>query len=245
MADGSPQVQRLTLPPLFRPYPADGRGAFAHALMAAHERAPGTGDAGAFLHDLRADRLEIAVVLEPEFVLDEARLVLLLGLDAVADGLVGALPPGSPVTAGWPDAVRIGTAVVGGVRLWSPFGCEADQVPDRLVLGASLRLAVVGAGEPGTWTRGTSLSDEGLPDADPAALAELLAAHLMSRIDLWLTEGFEPIAASVVARLSAGDGARISATGDLIGPDGETLAAFPAAGAAPSWLDPETGDPWL
>ncbi|WP_353860106.1 biotin/lipoate--protein ligase family protein [Azospirillum formosense] len=51
-----------TLPPIFRPWPAEADGPFATACrFAAQEAAPGT-----LVHSGRRDRLDVAVVLVPD-----------------------------------------------------------------------------------------------------------------------------------------------------------------------------------
>ncbi|WP_181705774.1 biotin/lipoate--protein ligase family protein [Chthonobacter rhizosphaerae] len=243
MLDRSSPEDRLVLPPVFTPVPADeGKSAFRHALGQAE-----TLGAGAFVHALRPDRLDVAVVFEPEEPWSGARRILLLGLDALADALVAAAPPAMAVTLRWPDTVLIHGATAGGVRLAPSAPVTGRDVPAAVVLGLTVRLAAGPGREPGEWVRGTALAEEGLDDLDPAAFCDLLAAHILSRTDLWLAEGFERIGAGLIGRLdpSPASGARIGPDGDLVGPDGRILSAFPPAPHRPAWLDPVTEAPWL
>lgn len=239
MPFGSPAATPPRLPPVYRAIEAGDRDVLARATETGRQ-------AGDFIHHADADTLAYAVVLEPEMPLAVARLVLPLGLDALAGALTAALPPGSTVAIRWPDAVTVGGMMIGGARLAAPAGSSLGATPDWLVLAAVLRRDASGAEDPGNWTRGTTLAEEGLPDLDPAAFTELFAAHFLSRIDLWLTESFAPVAAAVASRLDRSvPGAFLGPSGDLLAPGDVVIVRFPDLDAPPTWLDPETGLPWL
>lgn len=243
MPDPRSPPSELRLPPVFRPQPAVGASGFDEVAA----RLPAD-EAGAVVHAFGPEMLDVAFVLEPDQPTLAARRVLALGLDALAEALAAAAPPGTEIVAAWPDAIRVRGAMVGGVRLAAfPAEPAPDEPPDRLVLGFALRLAAPPNVEPGHWTRGTALSEEGLDGLDPAAFTELLAAHVLSRVDLWLTEGFDAVGARLARRLSAagGGGGTIGPEGDWVAPDGRLLGKAPAVGASPTWLDPATGKPWL
>lgn len=239
MPDAALRTLPLHLPPVFRPVaaPADVP-AFAHALAIAAEEGAGT-----FVVGGDGDLIEAAIVLEPEEPLASARRLAALGLDALHAALAAEAPPGTAIAIAWPDTIRVGGAVVGGVRLASlPSPCGPDAVPDRLVLGLVVRLAAAGGPQPGSWTRGTALVEEGFEDVDPGTFVEGLAAQVLSRIDLWETEGFDRIGAGLALRLGA---AAVGPGGDLVDRDGRTVAPAIDLAAPPGWLDPETGSPWL
>lgn len=232
----------LVLPPVYRPArAAAGRGAFADACR----RAADLG-AGGFVHRLGPELLDIAIVFEPEEPLASARRLLLLGADALAATLVAVAPPGTVVAIAYPDAVTLNGALVGGVRLAAAPPAPLDAVPDTAVLGFMVRIDAA-AGEPGRWTRGSTLVEEGVAGLDPAAFAELLSAHVLSGVDRWLTDGFDPIGRSVLARLGAAGGPdlRLNDAGALLDGTGRRVGDLPATAETASWLDPATETPWL
>lgn len=232
----------LVLPPVYRPVrAAAGRGAFADACR----RAANLG-AGGFVHRLGPDLLDIAIVFEPEAPLASARRLLLLGVDALAATLVAVAPPGTLVAIAYPDAVTLNGVIVGGARLVAVPATPQDAVPDAVVLGLMVRIDAA-AGEPGQWTRGSTLVEEGVEALDPAAFAELLSAHVLSGVDRWLTDGFDPIGRSVLARLGAAGGLnlRLDDAGALIDGTGQRVADLSAAAEIATWLDPATETPWL
>ena len=254
-------AQALDLPPGFAPVALRELGdAFAHARSIAAEAGAGT-----LVWVRRFDRVELAVVLEPDEPLVRARPALYAVMNAAADALQAHCPPERPLGFAWPDTVLLDGGTLGGARLAWPDGAREEETADWLVAGLVLRLVsplvrkVLGSGERAAHpldvaaTRGTSLEIEGFEMLDAAQLIGGFARHLMVQVDRWREGGFAPVAEQFLSRLPAQRGVRygLDANGDLlIGRSAGRIGAderrsLLEALRTPQWLDPETGDPLL
>jgi hypothetical protein len=240
----TPFTRSLDLPPLFRLVTLREVGdAFAHACAIAAQAGAGT-----LVHIGRFDLAEFAVVLEPEEPLRSARRALYTGLCALGDALSAHAPPEKPISFDWPDAVRVDGGLVGGVRLAWPAAANEDEPPEWLVFGATIRLVAMGEGEPGLQPLAATLEQEGFDDLDSGRLVESFARYLMANVDIGQEHGFSEMAKRYLARLLPAPGRRrdIDEQGDLL-ERGRGRAverrSLRAALAAPSWLDPMTGEP--
>jgi hypothetical protein len=229
-------VSPLMLPP---PYKIWSRAGLADAFDEACTVAVRQG-AGTFVIAARADILDFAVVLEPDRRLEEARLVFLAGMNALAIAVGSVCPPEKQVVFGWPDRLFYDGALLGGGRLGWPSGCGEAEVPPWLVFGASLIAAKDHA--PGLTPHSTSLTEEGFGEDAPAIL-ESFARHLMASFDDWNERGFEPIAAHYHSYLDAAQRTSLATNGDWITNEGRQSLA--KALAVPSWRDPITRAPRL
>ncbi len=234
MADGP---AALTLPPPYRETRLVGRDPLAEARA----RAAALG-AGALLWAERPGVLAMAVVLEPECPLAEARLAHYAGMSALAEAVAGVAAPERAVTIDWPDTLVYDGARLGGGTLEAPEGAEEDAVPDWLVFAAELIADRDDASAPGS----TSLAEEAIGPVP--ALVEGFAAHLLRNFDTWSALGFEALAARFRERLAPGGTRRIGADGALAV---ETEAGvvvrrgLSQALAERRWHDPARGGPRL
>lgn len=238
----------IDLPPVYRLVTLRETGdAFSHARAIAAEEGAGT-----FVWVRRYEAVEAAIVLEPEEALATARRTLYAGLNALADALAAWAPPERPIEFDWPDTLRFDGAILGGARLaWAP-GTAEDAVPDWMVLGVMLRTASVRVDDSGqVLIQGTTLEDEGFDMTESYRLVESFARQFMVQVDLWQDKGFKPVGEQWLARLprDARERRGIDANGDLLihGKDAgpaERRALLPLL-AAPTWLDPGTGEPRL
>lgn len=237
-------LRALDLPPPFRPVMLREAGdAFAHARSHAAQLG-----AGALVFVGRFDLAVFAVVLEPEEPLAAARRSFYAGMTALAETLAALAPPETPIAFDWPDAIAIDGGLVGGGRLAWPVECGEDAVPDWLVFGAVIRLVWMRSGFAPPARSATALAEEGFGIIDAGRLAEGFARHLMLAFDKWREGRFADIAADYLTRMRI-SGARRAA----IDPRGNLRLEQPGAAArvldlttalaAPSWLDPETGEP--
>jgi hypothetical protein len=200
----------------------------------------------------RYDLVEFAVVLEPEERLAAARRAVYVGTNALADALIAHAPPGRPLAFDWPDAIRVDGVLVGGGRLGWPEGTAEHEVPAWLVFSGMIRAAAIRGGEPGLRPQFGSLDELGFAAVQPGEVIASFARHLMAGLDEWSHAGFAAVAKRWLARLPrTGDGrVRLDANGDLLISRGAVLTpgerrSLARALAAPSWLDPATGAPWL
>ena len=181
-----------TFPPLFTGHPVKAPDRpFKRACRGAEAGAFGAGD---FLWAKRADRVDCAIVLEPE--VSGARLYEMLFTAMVAFGdAVGAIaPPEVAVTYLWPQTIRVNGAAAGTVRIaWSARGDEAGA-PIWLVVGLDCWIRRThDARDPGLNLDETDLFEEGCGELDRTQIIESFARHFLSWIDTWDADGFAAI----------------------------------------------------
>ncbi|PZU89751.1 MAG: hypothetical protein DI527_15600 [Chelatococcus sp.] len=240
--------ERLDLPPGFDLLALRESGdAYAHACRVAAREGAGT-----LVWVRRFDVAEFAVVLEPDAPLAECRKSFFMGMNALLQAVAAHCPPDRAIAFDWPDALRFNAGLVGGGRLGWPAGCDEGDVPDWLVFGAVVRLALPGDVEPGQAPEAAALEDEGFEGAGPSVIVESFARFLMLQVDIWRSAGYGPILADYVARIArqrSGDTLSLTPNGDLrirlAGGSADTILPLLPALAAVTWLDPATGAPRL
>jgi hypothetical protein len=244
----SASARSLDLPPLYELVQLREAGdALAHARAIAATRGAGT-----LVWVRRYDLVEFAVVLEPEEALAPARRAIYAGMTAIADALIAHAPPEQSLAFGWPDAIRIDGALVGGGRQGGPEGVAEHEVPPWLVFSGMIRASVSRGSEPGLRPLHGALDELGFEAVDAGAIVASFARHLMAGFDAWSELGFAPLARRWLERLPRSRDERfgIAENGDLLAYRGASLVPgerrrLASALAAPSWLDPATGAPWL
>jgi biotin-(acetyl-CoA carboxylase) ligase len=175
-----------------------GASAFADASRAA---ASGAAGAGELFWSQAVDRLDLAVVLEPE--VDEARALQVHFVLMVACGdAVGAIgPPELALQYRWPTAILANGAQVGRARLALPAAGDTATAPAWMVAG--VEMAMLGAPdrpEPGLAPQQTTLWDEGCADMDPVSLVESISRHFLAWLNIWQDDGFGPVHEAWLAR---------------------------------------------
>ena len=219
----------LSLPPPFQLVTLREAGdAFGHAQSIA-----ATKGAATLVWARRFHMAEFALVLEPEEPLAAARRVVYAAGNALADALAIHAPPQQPIDFDWPGGLRVDGALVGGLRLAWPADAAEDAAPDWLVLGCSVRMIVMRAGEPGFRPLLGGLDEQGFEELSPAALIEGFSRHFLREMNEWNAEGFDAVQKRWLQR-AEGAGAALA--------DDRLLAE---ALRVPAWLDPATGEPWL
>ena len=218
--------------------------AFAHACRIA----PKSG-AGTLVCVGRFDLAEFAVVLEPGEPLSTARRAFYAGMVALTDALRAYAPPNKTVAIGWPDAVSIDGALVGGARMGWPSSARQDEPPAWLVFGAMIRTVAMSDQGSGVHPLASALDEEGFGEAGAAEVTESFARHLMRVIDRWQVDGFDGVARDYLSRVprERQTVVRIDDRGDLltrrISTDSVERSELVKALATPSWLDPKLGGP--
>lgn len=241
-------TETLVLPPVYRVVTLREHGdAFRHAVAIAAEEGAGT-----LVWVRRFDVVEVAVVFEPDEPLASARRLLYAGMNALADALATHCPPEKPVEFRWPDTLLFDRGIVGGGRIGWPDDAAETEPPAWLVFGCMLRTFVSARNDAEPGLIGTSLETEGFETIDMAELVQSFASHLMVHIHEWQDRGFRRVGERWLARLPREGAIRrgIDGNGDLL--VHEAGATGPARRDAlrpfldePTWLDPETGMPWL
>jgi hypothetical protein len=236
-------AEDLLLPPLFSLRRVD-----ASPFAAACARAAEAGAGALFLRE-GPGLLALALVLEPEEPLREARRAFHVCMAALSDALAALCLPERAVEIVWPDVVACDGGRIGGGRLGWPEAADEAAAPPWLVFGADLIRDRDALAEPGRFPETTSLKEEGFEST--REVVESFSRNLMRRFDLWEAQGFAAATEGYLRRL-APDGTagprRIGPEGDLEAPAADGAArtrSLVAALAAPAWFDPARGGPRL
>jgi Biotin/lipoate A/B protein ligase family len=236
----------LSLPP---PYTAVSLREFGDAFAHAIELAPEKG-AGTLVHVGRFDLAEIALVLEPEEPLRQARRAFFAGMAALADALAALAEPETPVNIDWPDRIFVNGGLVGGGRLAWPQDAREDDVPGWLVFGGMIRTASMAGTEPGDNPEITALDEEGFGGTKSSQLVESFARNFMVALDVWQESGIGAVARSYFDYFEREEGLRrdFDDNGDLLlrrvtASEVERKPLLPYL-VAPSWYDPATKAPY-
>lgn len=185
-----------SLPPAFHLVALDSEvGAFARAVRAA----PRGVDDGTLYWTERSDRVDLAVVLEPEAPAAQTLEALYVLMVAAGDALGAALPPVVPVAFGWPGDLILAQARVGRVQAALAPVADTDGVPPWLVLGLRIDVAALGD-NPGLMVERTSLHGEGAGDVGVVQLVESVSRHFLLWTNRWQEDSLAPIRAAWNAR---------------------------------------------
>jgi BirA family transcriptional regulator, biotin operon repressor / biotin---[acetyl-CoA-carboxylase] ligase len=235
-------MKRPLLPPPFEARAVTGaESAFAIAC----EEARGTAGDGTLFWHQREDRLDCAVVTEPEGPEAHNLTLAVVALVGLGDALGALVQPTVPVMFAWPDRLLVDGAIAGGVRVHWVAGTG------KIVLG--IEVAIRGGADPGRDPDRTTLHDEGCGDIEMMDLLEAFGRHFLSWVHRWLNEGFEPASLSWQARAYrkgapmamtsggetyAGAFAGLDATGGLIieTKAGRVTLPLEAALRQPTWI---------
>lgn len=177
-----------SLPPAFHLIGLDPEvPAFARAVRAAPR---GIDDGTVYWTD-RTDRLEIAVVLEPETPSARTLEAVFLLTVATGEALANLLPPVVPIAYAWPGDILLDGARAGRVRAALAPVADAATIPPWLVLGLTIDLAPRPGG-PGRVPDRTSLHAQGAGEVTVAELIEGIMRHLLRWTGRWLESGLDP-----------------------------------------------------
>lgn len=181
-----------SLPPAFHLVALDREvGAFGRAVRAAPR---GVDDGTVYWTD-RTDRLDLAVVLEPEAPAARTLEAVYVLTVAAGDALGTLLPPQVPVAFAWPGDLILDGAKVGQVKAALAPVAGAGAIPPWLVLGLTVSVGPPGD-DPGRFPDRTSLHGEGAGDITPARFLESVTRHLLHWTARWLEEGLGPVRAA-------------------------------------------------
>lgn len=162
--------------------------------VACREAETGTLGAGDLVWARNLDRVQAALVLEPDVPPDRAREMLFVAMVAAGDAIGALAPPEVALTWDWPASLRANGGLIGGLSLALPEEMGDDGAPVWLVIGLEIALRPDGrSAEPGHDPDRTTLQDEGCGDLDRTGLIEAWARHLLAWIDTWQQDGFAPV----------------------------------------------------
>ncbi len=184
------------LPPAFHLVALDPElDAFARAVRAA----PRGIDDGTLYWADRSDRLDLAIVLEPEAPAARTLEALYVLTLAAGDAMAALLPPSVPVAFAWPGELILAGARAGKVRAALAPVADADGLPPWLVLALQIDVGPLGD-KPGLIPDRTSLHGEGAGDAEVVPLVESVSRHFLHWTNRWHEDGLEPVRAAWNAR---------------------------------------------
>lgn len=182
-----------TFPPLLTGHAVKAPArAFETAVAGAGSGAFGAGD---LVWGRDTERLDCAVVFEPEVGPERAAEMLFLAMVAFADSFGALAPPEVAISFGWPGTIRVNGGEVGHARAAMAAERDDDGAPLWLAVGLEVMLRRRwGRGEePGASPHLTDLYEEGCGELTRTGMIESYARHLLVWIHDWEREGFKPV----------------------------------------------------
>ena len=180
------------------------------------------------------ERIEMALVLEPDVSRETAYQMLPVAQVAAGEAIAALAPPETEVTHRWGGALVVNGADVGTVR----GRCAANDrngSPEWLAVGIRLDCAPRER-DPGRDPGRSTLVDE-LGPLDATEIVEAIARHWMAWLHDWESAGWPGVARAWDGRAVPGQGVRLPGGGDgallgldeggnaiVRGADGATLA---------------------
>ena len=145
-------------------------------------------DAGLIVHNGAGETLSAALVLAPEVPLEEAMAMVFAASLGFSDALGALAPPEVGVHFEWPGGILVNGARCGAFRA-AASGAGAAGVPEWLVVGFDLAIALPEGAEPGSTPTETALVEEGCMEVDPFLLLESWSRHTLVWINTWTDDG--------------------------------------------------------
>lgn len=208
---------------------------FARACAEADAGRAGAGDV---FWARATNRLDVAIVLEPDVCLQQAMQMQFAAMVAFGDALGAVAPPEVGVYYRWPGDILVNGARVGAVRVALPQDAREGAVPRWLVVGIIVTIRHdVAVTDPGLDSENTTLEEEGCGEITRTELVDSFCRHFLLWVHIWEEEGFRQISEAWVERArKLGDGASTcGVSGKLLGLDESgNLLVKPENGAAVS-----------
>lgn len=178
----------------------DTAGIAVAAVMA------GEAGAGDLYWSQSEDRLNMAVVLEPDVHLSRAAQVRHVLAVAFGDAFGAISPPEIGVHYRWPGDILVNGARAGAITLDVPAGLSADQVPPWMVLGLDVAITLdLSVENPGELPDRTTLHEEGAGEITRTMLLESVSRHFLTWVDGWMNEGFKAVHENWLGRAMGSD----------------------------------------
>lgn len=197
----------VPLPPLLTPHLAQPGDAVVD--VARSGVAEGRFGAGDVILAPALTTASMALVLEPEVPTSTAREMAPLAMVALAEALGALLPPKVAIEHRWPGTVLLNSGAVAHVSVTMAPTQPDDAmgtVPDWLIVGIEVWTAYEdGTDEPGGNIDTTCLAEEGGAEILPEDLLSTIAAHLLVWLDVWQSDGSEPVARAWLFRAEGRD----------------------------------------
>ena len=159
---------------------------------------------GTLVWSTRENEFDCAVILSAEAPLADSLQIVPVGVLALTDALAASIDPGVKIGFDWPNKVAANLREVGRVVLTVPEDSPLKTTPDWLKLGATVAIKGTPDGDIGE-AAGTSLHFERCFDITSRDILERFSRYLLTWVNRWLDEGFEPIRKSWMIRFSEGE----------------------------------------
>jgi BirA family biotin operon repressor/biotin-[acetyl-CoA-carboxylase] ligase len=187
-------------PPLLKGTPvAPGVAASACALDALRAGKAGAGD---LFWSRSEDRLNMAVVLEPDVALSKAAQMHHVMMVAFGDAFGAISPPEISVHVRWPGDILVNGAKAGEVATFVSKTAVENAEPDWMVVSLDVAITLdLSVENPGERMDATTLHEEGAGEVDRTQLIESVSRHFLTWIDTWQHEGFRPVHDNWTGRL--------------------------------------------
>jgi len=166
------------------------------------------GDAGAgdVFWSQSEDRLNMAVVLEPDVPFSRAVQVRHVLAVAFGDAFGAISPPEIAVHYRWPGDILVNGAKAGAITLDVPAGLAADEVPKWMVLSLDVAITLdLSIENPGEMPDATTLHEEGAGEVTRTMLIDSVSRHFLTWIDGWMNEGFKGVHENWLGRAVGSD----------------------------------------
>ena len=164
---------------------------FDTACEGARNRKLGAGDT---VWSKDKSNVSLAIVLEPEIILENAVQMIPLAVVACGDCIGALAPPQIAVTYRWPSDILVNAGKTGEIRAASGDAYASDEVPNWMVIGIDLRLSnEPGAPEPGHQSDVTTLEEEGCSRISHTQFIESFSRHFLAWLNIWESDGFKPV----------------------------------------------------
>lgn len=162
--------------------------------LARSEAAAGRAGAGDVFWARATDRMDVAIVLEPEVPLDQSMHMPFAAMVALGDALGALAPAEVGVYYRWPGDIIVNGARAGTVRFAIPADADPAEPPAWLVIAVTVAImADLSNPDPGLDTDNTALYEEGCVDVTRTTLIESFCRHFLVWIRNWEDDGFRQI----------------------------------------------------
>ena len=166
----------------------------------------GQAGAGDLYWSQSEDRLNMAIVLEPDVPLSRAAQVRHVLAVAFGDAFGAISPPEISIHYRWPGDLLVNGARAGAITLDLPAGLAADEVPAWMVLGLDVAITLdLSVENPGELPDSTTLHEEGAGEVTRTLLIESVSRHFLTWIDGWMNEGFKGVHENWLGRAAGSD----------------------------------------
>jgi len=189
-------TERPDFPPIYQPYAVT---ADLDPIDRAVDMAEDGTEAGTLLWSTRQDTYECAIVLAPEYALEDSLPIVLVASLGLGDALGSLVPPVVAVTFGWPDRIEINGGHVGDVRVVMAKTENPTAIPDWLVIGFHLANSGHWQSKDETGRHTTTLTEEGC-QIDVLDLLESFSRHFLAWINRWQSDGIQPVQQAWMSR---------------------------------------------